>query len=58
MNLYYVCDEDNSYRLVVYATCEHDAKCKAGDWVRKNRYMYMPAYCWSAVICDNRIVIE
>lgn len=58
MRLYYVYNADDGYRLVVYATCEHDAKRKASYWVLKNRYRYVSDNSWNAVECHNSIMIE
>lgn len=57
MNLYYVHDKDNSYRLVVYATCRWNARYKATKWIHKEYDVDIPVYAWDADICDNSIVI-
>ena len=57
MNLYYVHDRDNSYRIVVYATCRWNARYKATEWMRKEYDVDIPIYAWEADICDNSIVV-
>lgn len=57
MNLYYVHDKDNSYRLVVYASHRWSARYKATEWMRKNYNVDISVHNWETDICDNSIVI-
>lgn len=58
MNLYYVRDDSNSYRLVVYATCPWNARYKATKWMHEEYDVDIPVHEWWAEVCDNSIVIE
>lgn len=58
MCLYYVHDADNSYRLVVYATCPWNARYKASKWMREEYDVDIKDYNWLVELCDNSIVIE
>lgn len=46
MNLYYVRDDSNSYRLVVYATCPWNARYKATKWMREEYDVDIPVHEW------------